>query len=121
MSDDESPRVSPRESPDDRYGEALLYDFAKFMTTTSLIMLGGMLTLSGAAKAGDLKPFNLVLTSGVIALAGMLAFGVASNLAAARAKGAQPSRHLLLNVKASTGLMGMGIGAFLMMWMDTLL
>ena len=120
MSDDETPRISPRESADERYGETLVYDFAEFMTTTSLIMLGGMLTLSGAAKSGDLKPFNLIFVSVAIALAGMLAFSIATNISGSRMKGKEPSSHLYTSLRISTALMGMGIGGFLMMWMDTL-
>ena len=52
MNDDDH-RINPRDHADgDRYGETLLYDFAKFLTTLSLLLLGGMLTLSTAALLG---------------------------------------------------------------------
>jgi len=118
--DDES-RVDPREhAGEDRYGETLLYDFAKFLTTLSLLVLGGMLTLSSAARQGDLKLFNIVFVSAAVAFAGVCAFSTANSLVDARSKGRQPSPHLPTVMKIATGLIGVGVGGFLMMWLDTL-
>ena len=104
----------------ERYGETLLYDFAKFLTTLSLLVLGGMLTLSSAARAGDLKLFNIVFVSVAVALAGACAFSTANSLVDARSKGREPSPHLPTVMKVATGLIGVGVGGFLMMWLDTL-
>lgn len=121
MTDDESLRITPREQAgDERYGEALTYDFAKFLTTTSLIMLGGMLTLGGAVRDGALDQRYLLICSGAIALAGILAFNAASSLTQARAKGKGSPRLLLPSLKASTFLMGLAIPVFIVMWMETL-
>ena len=121
MIEDDDPRINPREhAGSDRYGETMLYDFAKFLTTLSLLVLGGMLTLSGAARAGDLKLFNIVFVSGAVALAGIIAFLTANGLVEARARGREPSERLPTLMKISTGLIGLGIGGFLMMWLDSL-
>ena len=121
MSDDESPRVAPREhAGGDRYGEALLYDFAKFLTTTSLIMLGGMLTLSGAVRAGDLELLTVAVPSGAIAFAGLLAFAAAGDLTRARAQRKDSSRHLVTYVRTAVFLMGLAIPGFLLLWMESL-
>jgi hypothetical protein len=121
MIDEEDARITPADhaSPD-RYGETLLYDFAKFMTTLSLLVLGGMLTLSQAARAGEVPIFSIVFVTGTVALAGMLAFSTASNLASARATRREPSPRLPLMMRASTGLVGIGTGGFIVMWLDTL-
>jgi hypothetical protein len=103
----------------DWYGETLLYDFAKFLTTLSLLVLGGMLTLSSAARAGDLKLFNIVFVSVAVALAGVCAFSTANSLVDARSKARQPSGHLPAVIKAATALIGLGVGGFLIMWLDT--
>ena len=121
MIDNDEMRVDPRDhAGSDYYGETLLYDFSKFLTTLSLLVLGGMLTLSSAARAGDLKLFNLIFVSGAVAFAGMLAFVTANGLVDARANGRDPSPQLPKILKASTGLIGLGLGGFLMMWMDSL-
>ena len=118
---DEDTKVEPRDhSGVDRYGETLLYDFAKFMTTLSLLVLGAMLTLSGAARAGDLKIFNIIFVSAAVALAGICSFMTANSLVDSRARGKEPSPHLSTIMKAATGLIGIGVGGFLMMWLDSL-
>jgi hypothetical protein len=121
MSDDEGRRIDPRERSDsERYGETMLYDFAKFITTLSLLLLGGMLTLSAAARQGDLKLFNLMFVTVAIAVAGMTAFITANSLVDARATGREPSAHLPKLMKFATGIIGVGLGGFLMMWLDSL-
>jgi hypothetical protein len=121
MIDDDERRVDPRDhAGPDHYGETMLYDFAKFLTTLSLLVLGGMLTLSTAARSGDLKLFNLIFVTCAVAFAGILAFVTANGLVDARSTGREPSPMLPRIMKASTGLIGLGVGGFLMMWMDTL-
>ena len=121
MMDDEGHRVAPREHAEsDRYGETMLYDFAKFLTTLSLLLLGGMLTLSTAARSGDLKLFNIMFVTIAIAIAGMMSFITANALVDARATGREPSPVLPKLMKAATGIIGVGLGGFLMMWLDSL-
>ena len=121
MTDDEGHRIAPRDHAEgDRYGETLLYDFAKFLTTLSILVLGGMLTLSAAARQGDLKLFNLIFVTVAIALAGMTAFITANSLVDARATGREPNEILPKLMKFATGLLGVGLGGFLAMWLDSL-
>ena len=121
MTDDDGHRIDPREHADsDRYGETMLYDFAKFITTLSLLLLGGMLTLSTAARSGDLKVFNIIFVTVAIAIAGMTAFVTANALVDARANGREPSHLLPKLLKFATGIIGVGLGGFLMMWLDSL-
>jgi hypothetical protein len=121
MIDEEEARVDPREHGGDRhYGETLMYDFAKFMTTLSLLVLGGLLTLSGAARDGDLKLGNIIFVSAAVATAGVLAFTTANAVVEARARGREPASYLPRLMKASMGFIGVGVGGFLAMWLDTL-
>ena len=120
MNDDDH-RINPRDHADgDRYGETLLYDFAKFLTTLSLLLLGGMLTLSTAARSGDLKLFNIMFVTIALAIAGMMSFITAHALVDARATGREPNPVLPKLMKAATGIIGVGLGGFLMMWLDSL-
>ncbi len=120
MTDDEE-SVKPHDhAPANRYGETLLYDFAKFLTTLSLLSLGGLLTLREAAQAGDLKIFNIVMVSAGILIAGSLAFLTASTLAHARATETEPPKYLPTLMKAALGALGFGVGGFVMLWIDTL-
>lgn len=118
---DEEPRVEPSHRPDaDSYGESLLYDFSKFLTTLSILALGGVLTLTQTADRSDIKTFNIVLAISAIALAGTLAVTTANSIAYARASGQALPRNLHRYILAAMALLGMGMGIFLFMWMDTL-
>ena len=103
-----------------RYGESLLYDYSKFMTTLSLIALGGVLSLTQASGDGELKPFNLGLAIGSIAAGGVFAISTADALVNARSAGETPSPRLRYQIKASMALIAIGVGVFLKLWWDTL-
>jgi hypothetical protein len=120
MSDDDG-RISPRDHAEPKhYGETLLYDFAKFITTLSLLALGAMLTISQAARAGDVKIPIILFVSAAIGFAGVLSFLTAAGLAEARATGRDPDPRLPKYLKLAIGLLALGIGGFMMMWVDSL-
>ena len=53
MTEEIESRVDPRDhAPAQHYGETLLYDLAKFLTTLSLLAIGGILSLTQAAARG---------------------------------------------------------------------
>jgi len=65
---EEESSVDPKaHASPDSFGETLLYDFAKFQTTLSILTLGGVLTISQAADPTDVKPGNVIMA--VIAIA----------------------------------------------------
>lgn len=105
---------------DDHYGETLLYDFAKTLTSLSLLVLGGILTLGGTDQAKDIPLFNLVLTSGAIAASGMLALSTVFAIVEARMKGREPSTRLPLMIKTANFLLGVGVGGFMIIWLESL-
>ena len=110
-----------RVAPDHRYGETLLYDFAKFLTTLSLLALGGGLTLTQTADRADIKLFNIIFVLGSIALAGILSIVTANALVEARAAGGEPPAYLRRMIKVAIGFLGVGTGGFLMIWLDMLI
>ena len=121
MTDDGALADPKTEAPGERYAESLLYDFAKFLTTLSLLALGGVLTLTQAVDRADIKLFNIVLVLGSIALAGVLAMSTANALVDARSAGREPHPALRTMIKAAMALLGVGTGGFLMIWLDTLI
>jgi len=121
MIDDESrlPVAQDNEEPD-RYGEALLYDLSKFLTTLSLIAIGGVLTLADSADRADVKTINLILITVALALAAALSASTAGSIAYGRYTGKPLPRHLHLYVKGAFVLLGVGLGMFISMWIDKL-
>ena len=104
----------------DRHGESLLYDFSKFLTTLSVLALGGLLTLTQTADRADIKTFNITASIVAIALAGTLAVTTANSIAHARSSGQPLPRSLHRYIMAAMAALGLGMGMFLFMWMDTL-
>ena len=104
----------------DTYGETLLYDYAKHVTTLSLLAIGGILTVTQTADPTDVKPPVVAIVLGAVVLAGMAAFITANGLVGARSTGKEPPPGLPTLLKAATGFLGMGLGGFLMMWWDSL-
>ena len=119
---EESEIVDPKAAaPDARYGETLLYDFSKFLTTLSLFALSAGMALTQAADRADVKLVNILAVLGAIALAGVLAVSTASALVEARSAGREPHPRLGTVLKAAMALLGIGTGGFAYMWWDTLL
>jgi hypothetical protein len=119
---DDSEILDPKGAPPDhRYGETLLYDFSKFLTTLSLFALGGALTLVQTADRTDIKLFNIIFVFGSIAIAGILSIITANALVDARAAGKEPHAQLPKIIKAAMGFLGVGTGGFLAIWLDMLI
>jgi len=120
MIEDDS-RVGPKPGDDGgAYGEGLLYDFSKFLTTLAILALGGVLTLTQTADHDDIKTTNIVIAVVAIALAGTLALTTANSIAYARGSGQILPGNLHRYVLAAMGLLGTGVGSFLYMWLDSL-
>jgi hypothetical protein len=120
MIDDES-QVDPRSVADtDHFDEALLYDFAKFLTTLALLALGGVLTLTQTAEAQLLKKPVVGFVLGAIALAGVTAVGAAATIAQGEGVKRKPRFTPLTQVRIATAFLGLGAGGFLMLWWKTL-
>ena len=121
MSDELESKVDVRDhAPDKRYGETLLYDFAKTLTSLSLIVLGGVLSLAGTQRAAEIPLFSLALTSGSIAMAGMLALSTVFAIVEARIKQREPPTYLPKLIKAANFLLGVGVGGFMIIWLESL-
>ena len=120
MTDEETSADPKALATPDTYGETLLYDYAKHLTTLSLLAIGGVLTVTETANRADVKPPIVAIVLGAIALAGILAFSTANGLVAARSRGKDPPEGLPTLLKIATAFLGMGTGGFLMMWWDSL-
>ena len=119
MNDEEM--IDPKaEAPPGRFTDTLLYDFAKFLTTLSLLALGGVLSLTQAAEPGEFKPFNIGLVLGTISLGGILSLAALHMLVDAQTGGKPRSKWPRRYVKAAMALIAIGLGAFLRVWWQAL-
>ncbi|NJC04520.1 hypothetical protein GGQ97_000313 [Sphingomonas kaistensis] len=104
MDEDETPPVSE--------ADRLLYDWFKHLTSLSLLAIGGALSLSqaGGAKVDPIPLGIIVIAMGV---AGACSFSGADQLVRAAAEGKPVPRSARLLQRAAPGFLGMGVGAFM--------
>ena len=104
----------------DHYGEGLLYDLGKFLTTLSLFAIGGVLTVADTATPGDIKAGNLIIVTVALAAAAALGASTSATIAYGRFTGKPFSPHLHKYARASIILLAVGLGMFMAMWVDKL-
>ena len=112
MIEDDDSKVKPARGSLN-YGETLLYDYSKYLTTMSLLALGGVLSLSQSDSLQDVKPFNLGLAIGALVVGGISAFSVSFDIVTSRAKGSEPSRWVRPTMSIALAGIGLGLGAFI--------
>ena len=97
----------------------MLYDWFKHLTTLSILALGGVLSLSQSGDT-DLKASTLVTVVIFIGCAGIAAFTAAEQLIRAVANDDPIPASVSWLQKAAPGLLGMGVGAFLYVFLAAL-
>ena len=120
MIEDESSADPKAAAGEERFDEALLYDFAKFLTTLALLILGGVLTVTQTADKSIAKPPVVAMVMAFIAIAGICALSAAGKIAKVSLKSGadrMTPRHYLMGAVA---FLGMGAGGFLTLWWKTL-
>jgi hypothetical protein len=101
------------EGPPGRDPEAMLYDWFKHLTSLSLLTLGGVLSLSQVAEASEIKSTNLITVLVLVSAAGIMAFSAADQLVNSRVRGEPLPRQVRWMQRATPGVLGMGLGAFM--------
>ena len=120
MSDDEG-HVDPKAVADSgHFDEALLYDFAKYLTTLALLAIGGVLTVTQTGDPKEVKRVVVAIVLGSIAIAGVLAVSAAISIVEEQTGGRKARFKPRSLLKVATGFLGMGAGGFLVMWWKSL-
>ncbi|MBX9813987.1 MAG: hypothetical protein A4S12_02095 [Proteobacteria bacterium SG_bin5] len=105
--------------PDERDTGVLLYDFAKYLSSLALVILGGVVTLtSGAAVKPPARTLALVI--GLIAVGGAFAMSTAYSVVRARLGGRALPARPRFNIFLAQALIALGTGAFLASWFRAL-
>lgn len=122
MSDDIEDSVGPAtQLAPETDPEILLYDYSKYLLTLSMLVLGGVLTISQSSDPANKLPAPLLLAILVpIAGSGLLSLSCLSTIVRSRMTGKSQRSAGTLNQMAM-GLLGAGVAAFLMSWITQLL
>jgi hypothetical protein len=119
IEDEPHQKLKPRPEADN-YGETLLYDYSKFLTSMSLLALGGVLSLSQTGDMAGVEPNRLLVILGAVAFGGATGVQVSSGIVSARSGGREPSRWLRRWLQLGTAALALGTGGFLSIFWDTL-
>lgn len=118
MSGDDEGDLLSSEAPN-RQGDLVLYDYFKHLTTLSLLVLGGILTLTQTDRGAEMKLPGVLIVVGVVTLAGVVAFSGSGEIARAHFHGEAPKRVDLYR-KAAPVILSVGVGMFLFMFRKAL-
>lgn len=118
MSDEDESDLLASQAPH-RTGDLVLYDYFKHLTTLSLLVLGGILTLSQTERGAELKLPGVLIVVAVVTLAGVLSFSGSSEIARAHFHGDAPKRIDLYR-KAAPVILSLGVGMFLFLFRKAL-
>ncbi|HYW15648.1 MAG TPA: hypothetical protein VE891_05790 [Allosphingosinicella sp.] len=113
MSDDET-NLLASQAPH-RPGDLVLYDYFKHLTTLSLLVLGGVLTLSQTDRGGEMKLSTLLMVVAAVTLAGVVSFSASGEIARAHFHGEEPKRVDLYR-KVAPAILMLGVGMFLFLF-----
>ncbi len=108
------------QGPGSRDGELLLYDFFKHLTSLSVLLLGGVLVLTPTAAAGDIAPEMAIAIIACISIGGIMAFNGSNEIVRARFTETPVRRSLKVNRVGAPAALALGIGMFLVMFIDKL-
>jgi hypothetical protein len=118
MSDEDESSLLASQAPK-RQGDLILYDYFKHLTTLSLLVLGGILTLAQTDRGSELKLAGILTVVGVVALAGLVSFSGSGEIARAHFQGDEPKRVDLYR-KAAPMILLFGVGMFLFLFQKVL-
>jgi hypothetical protein len=99
---------------------AVLYDWFKYLTSLSLLTLGGVLSLSQSDAVTDIKKAMLVLVLVLLSLAGMASFSGAAMVVDSSTKATPLSRWIKVTGTIAAMSLSMGIGAFLFIFVKVI-
>ena len=93
--------------------ESLSYDFFKHLTSLSILVLGGVLTLSQEVFSESVEDWQMFAVAGMIALGGLIALQCQSDIVQV-ARGKKSSSSVLRwGHRIAPAFFGAGIGVFL--------
>lgn len=95
--------------------ENLSYDYFKNLTSLSVVTLGGVLTLSEKVFSEQIETWQMLVASGLIAAAGIVALQCQADIVQVSRGKKAPTTWLRYGHRAAPALFGGGIGAFIVL------
>jgi hypothetical protein len=117
MNDDQEQPLAAGPGPD---AQSYLYDFFKYMTSLSLLTLAAILAVSQLPEAADLAKTKVVIALGIVSLGALTAFAGAGQVVRSKMQQEPLAKQTILCLKAAPAVYLIGVGYFLMMFLDVM-
>ena len=101
--------------------DALLYDYSKHLLSLALLGIGGIVSLTQSPVGQRIAGGAVVLLICFFAMSGACALTCTEAILRARQDDAPTPRKAWLSSRGAMLFLGMGIGAFLLVWIEALL
>lgn len=101
--------------------DALLYDYSKHVLSLALLGIGGIVSLTQSPVGQRIASVEVVMLIGMFAAAGVAALTCTEAILRARWDDATTPRKAWLSSRAAMLFLGMGVGAFMLVWIIALL
>ncbi|WP_294299528.1 hypothetical protein [uncultured Sphingomonas sp.] len=100
---------------------ALLYDYSKHLLSLALLGIGGIVSLSQSPQGQKIPGLIVSIMLAALALAGFCALSCSASILRARQRDLPVGQGAWRSSQAAMMFLGMGVGGFLIIWIETLL
>ena len=101
--------------------EFLFYDYSKHLLSLALLAIGGVITIAQSPQGKSVPAFAVAGLLLAFATSGVLALSASSDILQARQGRRVLGDRAWLYIRGSMGFLGVGVGAFLMSWLQLIL
>ncbi|KQN25688.1 hypothetical protein ASE86_05625 [Sphingomonas sp. Leaf33] len=99
----------------------LLYDYSKHLLSLSLLGIGGIVSLAQSPQGQKIPGLIVSMMLGALALSGFCALSCSASILRARERDVAVGRGAWLSSRLAMMFLGIGVGGFLIIWIETLL
>ena len=119
MSDDS---VSAFTGPDPAHDkEILLYDYSKHLLSLSLLGIGGIISIAQSPQGQKIPGMIVAMVLGILAISGCFSLSCTAAILRARQHNTRVPNSAWLYSRGGMLFLGIGVGAFLSIWIKVML
>lgn len=100
--------------------DALLYDYSKHILSLALLGIGGIVSLTQSPIGQSIPNIQVAILLCAFATSGLCALGCSASILRAHQRDLPVGRDAWLGHQGAMMFLGMGVGGFLLNWIDAL-
>lgn len=112
--------IEDEQRPSGRDKDALLYDYAKHLLSLALLGIGGVASLTQSPLGRDIEGVRIAILLCFFAVAGLCALSCSAAILRAYQRDLPVARSAWWYHQGAMLFLGLGVGGFLVNWIDAL-